>query len=144
MHVTSFQELTRQASYIYLDEMDDAMLADKRSHLECLHCRCFLADIRINTFQAYSCKCQSTYPEACTHQYLTRNKIEVQSLLFTDLVRYSLFRSKLQFNSLGFSKSNYSNFNHAYFLEKKYEHQPIQYEININILLKKYYHYSKI
>jgi len=96
-----------------------------RTHLEYVDPRCFLADIRINTFQAYSCKCQSTYPEACTHQYLTRNKIEVQSLLFTDLVRYSLFRSKLQFNSLGFSKSNYSNFNHAYFLEKKYEHQPI-------------------
>ena len=55
--------------------MDDAMLADRRSHLECLHCRCFLADIHMHSFRVYSCNGHSTYLEAQhTHQYLATRK----------------------------------------------------------------------
>ena len=71
-------------SYLYV------MHAVLRTHLEYVDPRCFLAGIRINTFQAYSCKCHSIYPEACTHQYLTRNKIKVESFIYSQ-TDYELF-----------------------------------------------------
>ena len=50
------------------------MLANKRCHMECVHCRCFLADIHIHSLRVYSCNGHSTYLEARTHQYLATRK----------------------------------------------------------------------